>query len=299
MRDIGKNIRTLRIRRGLTQDELAEALFVTRQTVSNYETGRSRPDVEMLLKIAKVLEADILHLLYGLPVMVWGGKAPILVLLGGLLWYLGVPDQRLPCEGEQLRKIRPRVVGAEICRLATGAGAACAARVDVGIDPYAQCCRFVRRGGCPHPPAVHRFPPRPSERTAPCRGGLNIRPRHLQHRWCLPGRIYNAPLHPESMVRCNAGAIRPRVDQRSTPTNIHRTHTKMLPSMAEGSIFDAVLRLEACLGEVEVCVHSAQRHELFVRALLLDFAVFNDQNSGGIADGGEAVGDNQGGSALG
>ena len=68
MRDIGKNIRTLRIRRGLTQDELAEALFVTRQTVSNYETGRSRPDVEMLLNIARVLEADIHHLLYGLPV---------------------------------------------------------------------------------------------------------------------------------------------------------------------------------------------------------------------------------------
>ena len=68
MRDIGKNIRTLRIRRGLTQDELAEALFVTRQTVSNYETGRSRPDVEMLLNIAQVLEADIHHLLYGPPV---------------------------------------------------------------------------------------------------------------------------------------------------------------------------------------------------------------------------------------
>lgn len=68
MRDIGKNIRTLRIRRGLTQDELAEALFVTRQTVSNYETGRSRPDVEMLLNIAQVLEADIHHLLYGVPV---------------------------------------------------------------------------------------------------------------------------------------------------------------------------------------------------------------------------------------
>lgn len=68
MRDIGKNIRTLRIRRGLTQDELADALFVTRQTVSNYETGRSRPDVEMLLNIAQVLEADIHHLLYGPPV---------------------------------------------------------------------------------------------------------------------------------------------------------------------------------------------------------------------------------------
>ena len=48
MRDIGKNIRALRTRRGLSQDQLAEALHVTRQTVSNYETGRSRPDVEML-----------------------------------------------------------------------------------------------------------------------------------------------------------------------------------------------------------------------------------------------------------
>ena len=45
MRDIGKNIRLLRQQKIMTQDELAEALFVTRQTVSNYETGRSRPDV--------------------------------------------------------------------------------------------------------------------------------------------------------------------------------------------------------------------------------------------------------------
>lgn len=42
MRDIGKNIRTLREKKGMTQEELAQALFVTRQTVSNYETGRSR-----------------------------------------------------------------------------------------------------------------------------------------------------------------------------------------------------------------------------------------------------------------
>ena len=41
MRDIGKNIKGLRERRGMTQEALAEALFVTRQTVSNYETGVS------------------------------------------------------------------------------------------------------------------------------------------------------------------------------------------------------------------------------------------------------------------
>ena len=51
MRDIGKNIRYLRETKGLTQDQLAEKLFVTRQTVSNYETGRTRPDVDMIVSI--------------------------------------------------------------------------------------------------------------------------------------------------------------------------------------------------------------------------------------------------------
>ena len=67
MRDIGKNIRTLRTRRGLSQDQLAEALHVTRQTVSNYETGRSRPDVEMLTALAEALGADVTEVLYGPP----------------------------------------------------------------------------------------------------------------------------------------------------------------------------------------------------------------------------------------
>ena len=67
MRDIGKNIKTLRTQKNMTQDELAEKLFVTRQTVSNYETGRSRPDVEMLAKIAEVLETDANTVIYGLP----------------------------------------------------------------------------------------------------------------------------------------------------------------------------------------------------------------------------------------
>ena len=58
MRDIGKNIRYLRESKGLTQDQLAEKLFVTRQTVSNYETGRTRPDVDMIVSIANVLETD-------------------------------------------------------------------------------------------------------------------------------------------------------------------------------------------------------------------------------------------------
>lgn len=65
MRDIGKNIKQLRIRKNMTQDELAERLFVTRQTVSNYETGKSKPDVEMLVRIAEIFQTDVQQLIYG------------------------------------------------------------------------------------------------------------------------------------------------------------------------------------------------------------------------------------------
>ena len=67
MRDIGKNIRELRIKKNMTQDALAESLFVTRQTVSNYETGKSRPDVDMLVKISEIFDCDVNHVLYGAP----------------------------------------------------------------------------------------------------------------------------------------------------------------------------------------------------------------------------------------
>ena len=67
MHNIGKNIKHLRLQQKLTQDELAERLFVTRQTISNYETGKSKPDVEMLAKIAEVLETDANTVIYGPP----------------------------------------------------------------------------------------------------------------------------------------------------------------------------------------------------------------------------------------
>ena len=60
MRDIGKNIRDLRQQKHLTQEELAEQLFVTRQTVSNYENGRTRPDVDQILRLAEIFETPTL-----------------------------------------------------------------------------------------------------------------------------------------------------------------------------------------------------------------------------------------------
>lgn len=41
MAKIGRNIREQRMKKGLPQEELSEKLYVTRQTISNYETGVS------------------------------------------------------------------------------------------------------------------------------------------------------------------------------------------------------------------------------------------------------------------
>lgn len=88
MRDIAKNIRQLRIQKNMTQDELAEKLFVTRQTISNYETGRSRPDVEMLAKIAEVLETDANTVIYGPPAPVSKKQELIKTAIGAVILVL-------------------------------------------------------------------------------------------------------------------------------------------------------------------------------------------------------------------
>ena len=67
MRDIGANIRRTRTRRHLTQDDLAQTVHTTRQTISNYETGRSRPDVETLQRLADALGVELTALLDGEP----------------------------------------------------------------------------------------------------------------------------------------------------------------------------------------------------------------------------------------
>lgn len=67
MRDIGANIRRARTRRRLTQDDLAQTMHTTRQTISNYETGRSRPDVETLQRLADALVVELTELLDGAP----------------------------------------------------------------------------------------------------------------------------------------------------------------------------------------------------------------------------------------
>lgn len=74
----------------MTQDELAEKLFVTRQTVSNYETGKSRPDIDMLMHIAEALDTDIHQILYGSQVPADPKNRLCLAIGGGLTVLLGI-----------------------------------------------------------------------------------------------------------------------------------------------------------------------------------------------------------------
>ena len=50
--DIGKVIKELRQKRGITQEEFSEALRVSVQTVSRWENGVNAPDLSMLPQLA-------------------------------------------------------------------------------------------------------------------------------------------------------------------------------------------------------------------------------------------------------
>lgn len=52
MMQIGKSIRKLRLERGITQEALADAMHVSPQSVSKWETGTTTPDIALLPKLA-------------------------------------------------------------------------------------------------------------------------------------------------------------------------------------------------------------------------------------------------------
>lgn len=59
MNDIGNIIKTARISKGLSQQELADNLNVTRQAISNWENNISYPDQSIIVKLCKLLNVDI------------------------------------------------------------------------------------------------------------------------------------------------------------------------------------------------------------------------------------------------
>jgi len=61
--DIGSIIRKARQEKGLTQEAAAEALGVSRQTISNWENGRTYPDILSVIRMSDVYAVSLERLL--------------------------------------------------------------------------------------------------------------------------------------------------------------------------------------------------------------------------------------------
>lgn len=63
--DLGNRIAHLRKRKGWTQNDLADLIFVTDKTVSSWELNRTEPSLETLVKLSELFACSIGYLIYG------------------------------------------------------------------------------------------------------------------------------------------------------------------------------------------------------------------------------------------
>ena len=63
--ELSRQLKTRREEQGLSQDEVAKAIFVSRQTISNWETDKTYPDVQSLLLLSQLYYTSIDELVRG------------------------------------------------------------------------------------------------------------------------------------------------------------------------------------------------------------------------------------------
>lgn len=74
MNKVHSTIRLIRMEKGINQEQLAEQLHVTRQAVSNWETGKTQPDIETLTRIAEYFGVSVERLIYGKEITIESDK---------------------------------------------------------------------------------------------------------------------------------------------------------------------------------------------------------------------------------
>ena len=62
---MGKFIKELREKKGMSQTELASVMFVSRQAISQWENGMHLPDIDKLTPLADILGVNVAELLNG------------------------------------------------------------------------------------------------------------------------------------------------------------------------------------------------------------------------------------------
>lgn len=108
--ELGKHIKRYRTEHELSQEDLAAKIYVSRQTVSNWETDKTYPDVESLLLLSVLFDVTIDELIKGdveamkqaiendykkMVALSWGGLAiaiagAVLAIAGITRWDWGV-----------------------------------------------------------------------------------------------------------------------------------------------------------------------------------------------------------------
>lgn len=63
--ELGLHLKRLREAKGLSQDDLAQKIFVSRQTISNWETNKTYPDIESLMLLSALFDISIDDLIKG------------------------------------------------------------------------------------------------------------------------------------------------------------------------------------------------------------------------------------------
>ena len=63
--EIEKKLKDVRMQAGLTQEQVAEKIMVSRQTVSNWENGKSLPDIVSIMSLSDLYQISIDELLKG------------------------------------------------------------------------------------------------------------------------------------------------------------------------------------------------------------------------------------------
>ena len=63
--EISTQIKKYRNTMELSQEELAEKIYVTRQTISNWENGKSYPDIHSLLLLSSLFNVSLDQLIKG------------------------------------------------------------------------------------------------------------------------------------------------------------------------------------------------------------------------------------------
>ena len=61
--NLSQIIREKRNEEYLTQEQLAEKIFVSTKTISNWETGKTMPDIDSLIRLANFFELSLDNLL--------------------------------------------------------------------------------------------------------------------------------------------------------------------------------------------------------------------------------------------